>query len=200
MIDTINGLHRMHHGDRHALLHRDLKPKNMLVYQRQGGDGAGAGAEPALGFDPDVSIKLGDFGLAKELEGTLNSLVRSAVGTGTLLTMAPEATGGNYGAHGDVFAWGVTMCMVACQTLPDPPQPLGSNRDAITELGVQLLRDACGGVGDVVEHSLELYFNKRPCSTEVRDRLLQAAGLWPTLGETLTLVRCEHVSCQSSCA
>ena len=89
------------------------------------------------------------------------------------------------------------MCMVACQTLPDPPQPLCSNRDAITELGVELLRDACGGVGDVVEHSLELYFNKRPCSTEVRDRLLQVTGLWPTLGETLTRVRCKIVSCLS---
>ncbi len=181
MVDSISGLHRMHHGDRHALLHRDLKPKNMLVFERPASDGAGS--SPTLGADPDVVVKLGDLGLAKEIEGTLHSLVRSSVGAGTLLTMAPEAMGGNYGAHGDVFAWGVSMCMAACQALPVPPVPVGATRDAITELGIQLLSDYNERVGRVLEHSMKLNYNKRPCSTEVRDQLMQATGLWPDLGE-----------------
>jgi serine/threonine protein kinase len=154
----------------------------MLAYTRGGGSTDEEPATAIPGFDPDVCIKLGDFGLAKELEGTLTSLVLSSVGTGTLLTMAPEAMGGNYGAHGDVFAWGVTMCMVASQALPDPPVPMGAHRDAIAEAGLLLLRARSEDVGDVVERSMKLNHNKRPCSTEVRDRLMVAAGLWPALG------------------
>jgi serine/threonine protein kinase len=130
-----------------------------------------------------VCVKLGDFGLAKEVEGTLNSLVKSSVGTGTLLTMAPEATGGDYGPHGDVFGWGVSMCMAACMALPDPPQPMGSTRDAIKRVGLQHLRAKSVEVASLVEHCMKLNHDKRPCSTEVRDRLLHAAGVWPALGE-----------------
>jgi serine/threonine protein kinase len=196
MIDTITGLHRMHHGDRHALLHRDLKPKNMLVFSRRdevsgaadasasAGSGAGTGELGARStpLDSFVSIKLGDLGLARELEDTLQSREQSAVGTGTLLTMAPEVMGGDYSPAGDVFSWGVTMCMVACLALSDPPRALGSTRAAITGAALGLLRGQQRVVAALVEECMELYDTRRPCSTEARDRLLLASGLWLELG------------------
>jgi serine/threonine protein kinase len=184
MIDTIMGLHHMHHGDRHSMMHRDLKPKNLLVFRRNGaGPGAGGGgADTHAHTDPFVNVKLGDLGLARELEDTLRSRAQSGVGTGTLLTMAPEVTGGDYSPAGDVFSWGVTMCMVVCQALPRPPRPLGATRGAITGPALGLLRRESSIVAGVIEQCMELHETQRPCSAEVRDRLLQAAGVWPELG------------------
>jgi hypothetical protein len=99
-----------------------------------------------------------------------------------MLTMAPEATGGDYGAYGDVFAWGVAMCMLACQTMMRPPPPPHTTRDVLTEGGDRLLRARSPAVAAVVELTVKLKKKRRPCSMEVRDQLLQEAGVWPDLG------------------
>ncbi len=218
MIDTIKGLHRMHHGDKHTLLHRDVKPKNFLVFARQasgvsvvddGADAVGAGAcaggsgvaaragsmaggvtvidslsEEPLGpdVDPYVRIKLGDLGLAKEVTETLNPGLESAAYTGTPMTTAPEATGGKYGAFGDVFSWGVSMCMIACFAMLGAPMPRSANRDDFQINGLRLIQDKSATVAAIVKAAANLKFSKRPCSTEVRDVLMQETGTWPPLG------------------
>jgi serine/threonine protein kinase len=134
-------------------------------------------------MDPDVSVKLGDLGLARELGGTLSTRAHSEKGAGTLLTMAPEATGGVYSPAGDVFSWGVTMCMVVCEALRGRDQVIGCTRAAVTTAALGLLSSlGQRTVAGLVEQCIELYEHQRPCSEEVRDRLLQAAGVWPELG------------------
>jgi hypothetical protein len=97
--------------------------------------------------------------------------------------MAPESTGGDYSPAGDVFSWGVSICIVACMALPEPPVAMGATRDAITQLGLRLIRAELPAVADLVEQCMHLKQAKRPCSTEVRDKLLQIVGLWPHLGK-----------------
>jgi hypothetical protein len=125
---------------------------------------------------------LGDLGLARELGGTRDSRVRTSAGTGTLITMAPEATGGDYSPAGDMYSWAVTVCMVACHALPFPARPLPASRELILEAGKALLGAQCPAVADAVDLCLKTNHVKRPCATEVRDGLLQAVGVWPALG------------------
>jgi len=56
---------------RAKLVHRDLKPANVFVRQ-------------------DGCVKLGDFGIAKDLSGAQESLTASGAGLGTLAYVAPE--------------------------------------------------------------------------------------------------------------
>ena len=37
MIDTVTGLWHLHHSGSHAVVHRDLKPPNFLVFRRVAG-------------------------------------------------------------------------------------------------------------------------------------------------------------------
>lgn len=66
-----------------GVLHRDVKPANILLA-------------------PDGVAKLTDFGVAKDLDGSVRSLTRSGMGLGTLAYMAPEQADG--ARHVDVAA------------------------------------------------------------------------------------------------
>jgi hypothetical protein len=88
MIDTIKALCHLHHSGGHAFLHRDLKPSNFMVFRN--------GVH-------DVTVKLGDFGTARELE---HSAVASTAGN--LFTRAPEVSD---------FGWVLLHCAVISQNL-----------------------------------------------------------------------------------
>lgn len=81
------------HAHRHLIIHRDLKPSNILVRD-------------------DGSVKLLDFGIAKQLESetTDAALTRTGLRLMTPAYAAPEQlTGGRSGIHTDVYSLGVIL-------------------------------------------------------------------------------------------
>jgi len=94
-------------------IHRDIKPDNIFVSKR--GD-----------------YKLGDFGIARQVERTMSGLSKK----GTYTYMAPEVfTGQDYGASVDTYSLGIVMYRLLNKNrtpfLPPFPKPiLPNDRDA----------------------------------------------------------------------
>ena len=89
------------HAHRRGVVHRDVKPENLLV-------------------DAHGRLRVADFGLALGLE--LERLTRSGEAPGTPCYMSPEQlTGEEVGPPADVWALGVVLYQAACDALPFPP-------------------------------------------------------------------------------
>jgi hypothetical protein len=88
---------------RHHVLHRDVKPQNILL-------------------ERDGRARLTDFGSARmDGEGTIT---RTGAVIGTLAYMAPETLNGRRAdARSDVFALGMTLFYAVAGRLPDRPSP-----------------------------------------------------------------------------
>ncbi len=108
MAQVAEGLHAAH---REGLLHRDVKPSNVLVE-----------------MTPDGKLKpwVADFGIATELAG--GSSIWSAVLAGTPYYIAPERLDENHQAvdrRSDVYSLGVTFYQLLCGKLPFDDPSLG---------------------------------------------------------------------------
>src|SRR5262249_16998444 len=97
LVETLAGAMAYAHG--RGVIHRDLKPSNVLL--------SGEPATPLAQCLP----KIGDFGLAKLLEGGI-SLTRTTDVLGTPSYMAPEQTGQMHqdvGPSADVYSLGAIL-------------------------------------------------------------------------------------------
>ncbi len=95
------------HAHERGILHRDLKPGNILLQQREGTALTPGGPNDDLGFLPRIC----DFGLAKLLD-QVSEETRSGVPIGSPAYMAPEQASGRLREHGpgtDVYALGVIL-------------------------------------------------------------------------------------------
>ncbi len=88
----------LHEAHGHGIVHRDVKPENIMVNTKS-------------------QIKVMDFGLAK-LKGSLK-LTRTSSTVGTLAYMAPEQIeGGEVDARGDIFSFGIVLYEMLTGNLP----------------------------------------------------------------------------------
>ena len=100
ILEAVSAAHRV------SILHRDLKPNNVMLIEHDG--------------DPDF-VKVCDFGLAKEFDGAQASSLLTDHGEvcGTPAYMAPEqARGEPLDARADVYAVGVMLFQAVVGRLP----------------------------------------------------------------------------------
>src|SRR5207248_10141075 len=97
LAQVAQGLHKAH---KLGMIHRDVKPDNILV-------------------TPDGQAKLADLGLVKEVDAELN-LTKTGRGLGTPHFMAPEQfrNAKNADARCDIYSLGATLYMMVTGELP----------------------------------------------------------------------------------
>lgn len=100
----------VHHAHQNGVLHRDLKPGNVLVSTGQPGDGTPAWGLPKV-IDFGIAEALGGDGVASSGEALDDHAAGGARGvTGTLEYMSPEqATGLDLDPRSDVYSLGAIL-------------------------------------------------------------------------------------------
>jgi serine/threonine-protein kinase len=107
-IQACSGLEYAH---RQGIIHRDVKPGNLMII---GGPAGGPAGAEATG---EMTVKLTDFGIARAAEQTRLTQVGSVVGTAAYL--APEQTRGEEATPtSDVYALGVVLYQFLTGRLP----------------------------------------------------------------------------------
>lgn len=170
----------LHHAHRNGVVHRDVKPANVMVL-------------------PDATVKLMDFGIALVTQAAGARLTRTGIIPGTLKYMAPEQfRGATNDPLSDIFAYGVVAYELLAGQHPfeAPSEPaimyniLSAEPQALPAVNPQ----CPASLWHVVERCLqkdresrcpsldELLLDLRPVLTELRQE--QARGM---LGEAQRL-------------
>ncbi len=143
---------------RNRILHRDIKPQNILI-------------------DEDGRARLADFGSAK-LEGQVTVTQTGGI-VGTLGYMAPEVVAGSRGdARSDLYALGLTMYFALTARMPDrasphlPPTPSAGGYDPCDER-----QDVPAWLGAIVARATAATPGRRfPTAGSMEETLARGAG------------------------
>lgn len=132
------------HAHRRGILHRDVKPGNILVH-------------------PDGSFALADFGLSKMMNEASMSLSQAGGFLGTLSYAAPEqAKGHDPTPAGDLYALGVTMFEALTNTLPLDGKTTEAMLDALLNAEPKRLRDVMPKAPKDLDVVLDRLLQKNP--------------------------------------
>jgi serine/threonine protein kinase len=146
--------------EKKRIVHRDVKPENIFI--SDSGD-----------------FKLGDFGVARELEKTTADLSRK----GTVTYMAPEVFHGRpYGASADIYSLGVVLySLLNANRMPFlPPAPLSFTSDDREQAQLrQLSGEAIPPLGHVPDCLNNLVL--KMCAFAPHDRFQRADDLYAAL-------------------
>jgi len=101
MLDVAKALHYLHNRYPEIVLHRDMKPSNILINKHGG-------------------AKLSDFGISKMVKKKQGNNYNShSSEKGTYIWMSPEVlSGNNYNCSTDVYSFGLIMYYIWTGTLP----------------------------------------------------------------------------------
>ena len=141
----------LHHAHSHKVLHRDVKPSNLLL------DGEGI-------------AWLTDFGLAKLFEH--DDLTRTGDIVGTLRYMAPEQFDGKVDAKSDIYSLGLTLH----ELLTLKPAFLETAQGRLVKLKTSTTPPAPRTINPNIPVDLETIVTKA-CSINPSDRYLSAAEM-----------------------
>lgn len=100
-LDCARGMDFLHKCN---ILHRDLKPDNLLVL--------------SMSRSAPTNVKLTDFGTARAVTLTITKATQMTVGLGTPIYMAPEVMLGDYDQKSDVFSFAILLFELCTQTTP----------------------------------------------------------------------------------
>ncbi len=161
--------HALAHAHAHGIVHRDVKPSNVLI--------------PEHPPSPSQLAKLTDFGVARVIGGA--TLTRTGDVIGTAAYMAPEqAEGLKVGAAADVYS----LALVTYEALTGVnPVRTGTAAQRARRLGAHLpplrrqRRDLPQGLGRAVDLALRPRARERGSLEELQAALVEAL---PTLAET----------------
>lgn len=135
----------LNYAHQHGIIHRDIKPDNMLLRAQETGNGN----------DRSDTLKLTDFGLARLAQDAFSTASGQLLGTPTY--MSPEQfQGADPDERSDIYSLGVVLYEVATGYLPfeiktlsdaaykhtsvEPPLPLMVRPDLPPQLGNIILR------------------------------------------------------------
>lgn len=107
LLGVAEALLYLHEECNQMVLHRDVKPSNVLI-------------------DANLNAKLGDFGLARTYSHGIHPQTTHVVGT--LGYLAPEITRtGKATSSSDVYGYGALMLEITCRRRPIQPQRIGNS-------------------------------------------------------------------------
>ena len=143
--------------ERHHIIHRDIKPQNIFI-------------------SPNGDYKLGDFGVARQLEQTTNNLSRK----GTYNYMAPEVFHGRpSNATVDIYSLGIVLYTLLngnrAPFLPPPPAALPNAKERETAQHKRLSGEPLPPLPGVPAVLNELIL--RMCAFEPKERYQNAREL-----------------------
>jgi hypothetical protein len=150
------------HAHSQGVIHRDVKPSNVLVPSRASG--------------PADRAKLTDFGVAHIIGG--DALTRTGDVIGTLAYMAPEqADGEEAGPEADLYALALVLYEALTGVNPQARTARQRRRIAfvppVRRLRRDLTRDLAGGI----DHALRPRPHERGTLTDLRIALTQSLGI-----------------------
>ncbi|MDI1464204.1 Stk1 family PASTA domain-containing Ser/Thr kinase [Catellatospora sp. KI3] len=153
---------------RHGIIHRDIKPGNVM-------------------FTPNAQVKVMDFGIARALASGATTMTQTSAVIGTAQYLSPEqARGEQVDARSDVYAAGCVLFELLCGHPPfvgdspvavayqhvreEPPAPSQSNRDVTPDVDAVVLKALSKNPA-----------NRYQSAGEMRADLLRAAAGRPVL-------------------
>lgn len=161
-----------------AALTLPCSPINVSLAESTVGDSSESNACAFRPSNPQLSVKLLDFGLARaQLDDGRDPLSEDGMIMGTPAYMSPEqASGGNVDQRSDLFSLGCVMFRMATGTLPFPGRTVTQQLTALIKDSAKPLRELNDELPeeleDLVHQLLERDSKLRPSSAiEVRDRL-----------------------------
>jgi serine/threonine-protein kinase len=162
----------LEHAHRHDVVHRDVKPGNLLR-------------------SDDGVVKLADFGIAKATSDTISRITQAGSVLGTAAYLAPEqAAGEEATARSDIYSLGVVTYQFLAGRLPYEAQSL-------TELALKQQREIPAmldeldpaiphGVAQAVARALELEPSQRYASADDLREALSAGAAGQTFEDDPT--------------